>query len=86
LRVVVEIRGATDAAAREGLAQIEGVTGVDFASDRYTLTAARDVREDVFKLAVARGWTLVELRADAMTLEDIFARLTTQEAGEKAAA
>ena len=86
LRVVAEIRGATEAAAREGLLQIEGVTGVDFPSDRYTLTAARDVREDVFKLAVARGWTLVELRADAMTLEDIFARLTTQEAGEKAAA
>jgi ABC-2 type transport system ATP-binding protein len=35
-----------------------------------------DVRADLFKLAVAKGWTLLELRRDAQTLEDVFRDLT----------
>jgi gliding motility-associated transport system ATP-binding protein len=84
-RVVAEIRGAGE--VKDELAKIDGVTSVVADGARWILEVAegRDVREDVFKTVVANGWTLVELRAEAMTLEDIFARLTTQE-GERAAA
>jgi gliding motility-associated transport system ATP-binding protein len=84
-RVVAEIRGAGE--VKDALAKIDGVTSVVADGARWILEVAegRDVREDVFKTVVANGWTLVELRAEAMTLEDIFARLTTQE-GERAAA
>jgi ABC-2 type transport system ATP-binding protein len=85
-RVVVEIRGAGET-AKDALAKIDGVSAVSADGARWVLDVAegRDVREDVFKTVVANGWTLVELRAEAMTLEDIFARLTTQES-EKVAA
>ncbi|MBI3843084.1 MAG: ATP-binding cassette domain-containing protein [Planctomycetes bacterium] len=48
--------------------QFEVTTGVD-----------RSITEDLFRLAVARGWTLSELRAEQASLEDVFAQLTTKE-------
>ena len=36
----------------------------------------RDVSLDVFKLAVAKGWLVSELRAETARLEDVFAKLT----------
>jgi gliding motility-associated transport system ATP-binding protein len=39
-----------------------------------------DLREAVFRLAVARGWVLLELSEQKASLEDIFVRLTTQDA------
>ena len=38
-----------------------------------------DLRADLFKLAVAKGWTLLELRRDAQTLEDVFRDLTRED-------
>ena len=35
-----------------------------------------DLRADIFRLAVAKGWTLLELRRDSQTLEDVFRDLT----------
>ena len=35
-----------------------------------------DLRADLFRLVVAKGWTLLELRRDAQTLEDVFRDLT----------
>jgi len=35
-----------------------------------------DLRGDLFRLVVAKGWTLLELRRDAQTLEDVFRDLT----------
>src|SRR5262249_41875998 len=60
-RVVAEVRGATEAAAREALAQIDGVTGAEVRDGRVFLDVGegRDVREDVFRRVVAQGWTLV---------------------------
>ena len=44
-----------------------------------------DPREAVFRLAVERGWVLLELAAERGSLEDIFVRLTTRDdAGEAA--
>ena len=38
-----------------------------------------DPREAVFRLAVERGWVLLELKQSKASLEDIFVRLTTHE-------
>jgi ABC-2 type transport system ATP-binding protein len=35
-----------------------------------------DLRSDLFRLVVAKGWTLLELRRDSQTLEDVFRDLT----------
>ena len=44
-----------------------------------------DYRRDFYKLAVARGWNLLELKRDALQLEEVFRQLTTgAEAAEKA--
>jgi hypothetical protein len=38
--------------------------------------ANSDLREDVFRLAVERRWTIRELTQDRPTLEDVFVELT----------
>jgi ABC-2 type transport system ATP-binding protein len=45
----------------------------------------RDLREPVFRAAVEHGWVLLGLAEEKASLEDIFVRLTTQEAGTAAA-
>ncbi|HET6317575.1 MAG TPA: ATP-binding cassette domain-containing protein, partial [Chloroflexota bacterium] len=41
----------------------------------------RDVREQLAKEVVGAGWGLLELRGQALSLEDIFLQLTTSEEG-----
>ena len=45
------------------------------------LTSERevDLRPDVFKLVVEKGWIMLELHRDAQTLEDVFRHLTIGE-------
>ena len=40
----------------------------------------RDVSQDLYRLAVEKGWEVSELRAESAKLEDIFANLTRDEA------
>jgi len=46
---------------------------------RFELHADKgtDIRESVFRLAVAEGWVMLELHRKTTTLEDIFHKLTT---------
>jgi ABC-2 type transport system ATP-binding protein len=68
------------------LARVPGVTKDDVA-DRHegfvgyeVMTAPEhDVRRDVARAVVDRGWGLLEMRPTRMSLEDIFLQLTTQE-------
>jgi ABC-2 type transport system ATP-binding protein len=69
-------------AVREGLANLPRVSAVEV-EDAAGETRARilclpgaDPREEVFRLAVANGWVLRELAREALTLEDVFVRLT----------
>ena len=39
----------------------------------------KDVKEDLFRCVVENGWSLSELRAESITLEDVFKQLTCQE-------
>jgi hypothetical protein len=45
---------------------------------RFELTAPReaDLRSDLFRLAVDKGWTLLELSRDAQSLDSVFRDLT----------
>jgi ABC-2 type transport system ATP-binding protein len=71
--------------AREGLAALSGVTSVDVEEApgetraRLTCLQGSDPREEVFLLAVEKGWVLRELSREAMTLEDVFVRLTRRD-------
>jgi hypothetical protein len=48
---------------------------------RFALACAQgaDPRAELFRLAVARGWTLVELTPARASLEEVFVRLTTRD-------
>jgi len=77
-------RGVVD--GRAALAGIPGVSAVDIEEApeetrvRLTCLQGSDPREDVFRLAVEEGWVLRELAREAMSLEDVFVRLTRHDA------
>lgn len=77
-KLITEIRGAEgDVAA--GLRQLPGTKDIRTESKngwtRATLGSTSDIREDIFKLAAQRGWTVRELRRDVATLEDFFVKI-----------
>jgi len=59
---------------REGPTPSEEITG--FVMD---CELGKDMRERVAELVVSSGWGLRELRSEAMTLEEVFLKLTTRE-------
>jgi len=81
-RIVVELR-APESEAREALERLDGVRWVKERGPggEFELGVSRgaDPREAIFRLAVARGWVLLGLRRDTASLEEVFARLTTEE-------
>jgi len=68
--------------AREGLAGLAGVESVEIEDTpgetraKITCAGKGDPREEIFRLAVERGWVLRELSREVVTLEDVFVRLT----------
>jgi ABC-2 type transport system ATP-binding protein len=53
--------------------------GEDETRVRLECESGADPREEVFRAAVARGWVLRELTREALSLEDVFVRLTRHE-------
>ncbi len=81
----VQVDGAGDAGAH-ALETVPGVTRVTVADSRATVMGfevesetGRDVRRELAALVVGRGWGLLELRPNRLSLEDVFLQLTTQE-------
>jgi ABC-2 type transport system ATP-binding protein len=78
-------------AVREGLANLPGVSTVEVEEAagetraRILCLPGADPREEVFRLAVANGWVLRELAREALTLEDVFVRLTRHDEAADAA-
>ena len=72
-------------AAREALEALPGVASLEIEESseetrvRILCLQGSDPREDVFRAAVAAGWVLRELSREALTLEDVFVRLTRHE-------
>ena len=79
----VTLKGAP-AEAAEALGRIEGVVGVRSLGEGLVVEhkAGTDVREEVFRAAVERGWVLLELARERATLEDVFVRLTTHDTAQ----
>ena len=84
----VQVDGGPDAG--DTLKNIPGVRAVTVADGQGSLTGFeidaepnRDVRRDVARAIVDRGWGLLELRPMRMSLEEIFLQLTTEERSEK---
>jgi ABC-2 type transport system ATP-binding protein len=79
--------GATDPVQEisPALRSIGAVTNVtllaaEAGSARFELLSEKgtDIREEAFKLAVNKGWVILEMRRKATTLEEVFHKLTTQ--------
>ncbi|MGH9464250.1 MAG: ATP-binding cassette domain-containing protein, partial [Thermoanaerobaculia bacterium] len=70
------------AGAAEALAELPGVIEVRPLDGALAVRTRgeSDPREEVFRLAVARGWVLLELAERRASLEDVFVRLTTHDA------
>jgi len=89
VRIVLE-RGVDAAEATKALAAIHGVAraslmledlaGVALRLECMGPDAARRALPEAAALAYARGWSIVEVRPDPVTLEQIFVRLTADEA------
>jgi len=82
--VLVELRDANDD-GHSALADLPGVREVEDRGDgrfRVEHETGTDPRESIFRLAVERGWVLLEMSVAMTSLEDVFVRLTTQERPE----
>ena len=71
------------AAAQEAFEKLTGVKSVrelptDEKAHKFELGGAQDadIRAEIFRLVVAKGWTLLELRRDAQSLDAVFRDLT----------
>jgi ABC-2 type transport system ATP-binding protein len=79
--VVVEAKTGTDDGAEE-LRKVSGVrevvtdTAADWKVFSLRVESGVDVREEIFRLATARRWTLRELSQRRATLEDVFVEIT----------
>jgi ABC-2 type transport system ATP-binding protein len=67
------------------LRSLDAVTNVtllahDAGTSRFELQTGKgmDVREAAFRLAVSKGWILLEMQRKVTTLEEVFHKLTTQ--------
>ena len=72
--------GIADAAAQLPGVQRAEARELDGGRVRLMLTVegSREIRPDLFRLAVDRRWTLYELHQEAGSLEDLFRQLTTE--------
>jgi len=83
-RVIAELRGPQE----EVVQHVRALAGVDrveaaAANGWVQLTIQpkpeQDIREDVYKLTSARGWSLREIRREGATLEDFFVKVTAEQ-------
>jgi ABC-2 type transport system ATP-binding protein len=79
--VFVQIEGAGRAKIESLLGAIPGVEKVERFAGGYTVDApdGRDIRKQIVNRVTDAGWTLLELRPVAVTLEDIFLKIVNQE-------
>ena len=63
------------------LSQIKGVNSVVKTSDGIVLRSNSDfdIRPEVFKVAVNRGWVIIEMKKEDISVEHVFQKLTKEE-------
>jgi ABC-2 type transport system ATP-binding protein len=75
-RITVEFSGRI---SKDDLAGISGVTNIEQKNQNTWLldtTAERDIREDLFTLAVNKGSAILSLNKEELRLEEVFQILT----------
>jgi ABC-2 type transport system ATP-binding protein len=100
-RYVIEVDAKSAKGAVTEAAVIEAAKSLDEKLDVSTVptdgatvgiqvlgSSEKDIRRELFALAVAKGWTLLELRKDVVQLEEVFRELTVGDAkaGDRIAA
>jgi len=85
--LVVAFKNAREDQVLGAFETLTGLLGVECMEDgrfRVEHDPSGDVRESIFRLAVDRGWTLLEMSPGKASLEDVFVRLTTDEKADTA--
>jgi ABC-2 type transport system ATP-binding protein len=82
--VTCAFRRAPEQSSLAGVAGVAGVSNLGEGRFRIECADGADPREAIAAAAVAKDWGLIELRAQAKTLEDIFVELTAFETKEAA--
>lgn len=83
-KLIAEIKGAPEE-VKAGIHSLDGVGSINIETadgwNRLTIEAdgPRDIREDLFKLASAKGWSLREMRREVASLEDFFIKITAEQ-------
>jgi gliding motility-associated transport system ATP-binding protein len=87
----LQVEGA-DGEVQNAVGRVDGVTNVRVAHRTDSVVAlevesvrGRDVRRELSRAVVERGWGLLELRPLRMSLEDVFLQLMTDESAGPAA-
>ncbi len=73
--IIAEIEGDSDAVTA-AIAAVEGVSGVELADGKYRISAPAELRREISLAVAGAGGTIIEMRADEMSLEEVFIRLT----------
>lgn len=87
-RLYVSMRGAAEAikgrlAQLEGVLKLEQQAGAEGAEAGFMIEseAARDLREEVFRVAVQNNWPILSLEQKRLSLEEVFRTLTQESNG-----
>jgi ABC-2 type transport system ATP-binding protein len=67
-----------------GVLNIKGEDGNETHRFVVETDKGRDVREEIFRAFVENRWVLLEMKKEAVTLEEVFHQITTKEAEESA--
>jgi ABC-2 type transport system ATP-binding protein len=84
-RIIAEVKADNEAAIGPAVKALPGVRDVEVGRAgswaRLVIQgdSAADLRGDVFKLAVAKGWVIRELRREVGSLEDFFVQITYEQ-------
>jgi len=88
-RIYLELKAPQDD-AREALARVPGIENIsepsrvnpEHAAFELEVQSDQDIREAIFYWAVERQWAILEMKRETVSLEDIFRKLTIEEAQE----
>ena len=84
-KIFVKIKGQENDIIKQ-ISQIKGIKGLQKELEEDGIISLslesegdKEIREEIFKTVVLNNWILYEMRAEHMSLEEVFLRLTTKE-------
>ncbi|MHC5112425.1 MAG: ABC transporter ATP-binding protein [Planctomycetota bacterium] len=83
-KIVAELKGPLDD-VKKNVTALDGVNAVDAKAEngwvrlKVTPQPDRDIREELFNMTTANGWSLREMHREGATLEDFFVQVTADQ-------